>query len=130
MTRHVRVAALLSGGLVGLASTAGTAPPLAADGKPPAYAIVELDVRQPQEFAREFFPRAAEVFAKAGGTFLARPGAPTAVDGAPPGRVAVIRFETREIAVATFASDAYREARKIGDRYADFRIFIVEGQAP
>lgn len=128
MIRRVHVAAMLSAGFAGLVTT--PAPSRAGEAKPAAYAIVELDVRQPQDFAREFFPRVAEVFAKAGGTFLARPGAPTAVDGTPPGRVAVIRFDTREIAVATFASDAYREARKIGDRYADFRIFIVEGQAP
>jgi uncharacterized protein (DUF1330 family) len=95
-----------------------------------AYAVVELDVRQPEEFAKEFFPLAAKVFADAGGSFVVKPSAPTAVDDVAPKRVAIIRFESVEKATATFASDAYREARKIGDKYASFRIFVLEGVSP
>jgi uncharacterized protein (DUF1330 family) len=35
-----------------------------------------------------------------------------------------------EKAVAAYKSPAYMEARKIGDQYAKFRIFAVEGVAP
>ena len=55
-------------------------------------AIVEIDVRQPTEFQQEFFPLASKVFADAGGVFLVKPSAPTAVDDVPPKRVAVIKF--------------------------------------
>ena len=96
----------------------------------PVIAIVELDVRNPEAFAREFFPVVSRVFADAGGTFLVRPSQPTAVDDVAPTRVAVIRFESAQQAIDTFASQAYRDARKIGDQYANFRIFVVELSSP
>ena len=105
------------------------AAPAAAEQKP-ALAIVEIDVREPEAFAKEFFPLAAKVFADAGATFVVKPAAPVAVDDVPPKRVAIIRFESVDKAAATFASAAYRDARKIGDRYASFRIFLVETAAP
>ena len=49
-------------------------------------------MRQPTEFQQEFFPLASKVFADAGGVFLVKPSAPTAVDDVPPKRVAVIKF--------------------------------------
>ncbi|MBA4216633.1 MAG: DUF1330 domain-containing protein [Proteobacteria bacterium] len=96
----------------------------------PGIAVVEIDVRQPEAFAKEFFPLAAKVFADAGGVFLVKPSAPRAVDEVPPKRVAIIRFESVEKAVATFASPAYREARQVGDQYASFRIFVLESTEP
>jgi uncharacterized protein (DUF1330 family) len=96
----------------------------------PAIAIIELDLRNPEAFSREFFPLAAKVFAEAGGTFLVRPSAPTAVDDVAPKRVAVIRFESAQKALETLASQAYRDARKIGDQHASFRIYVVELASP
>ena len=96
----------------------------------PAIAIIELDVRNPEAFSREFFPLAAKVFAEAGATFLVRPTQPVAVDDVPPKRVAVVRFESAQKATETFASQAYRDARKIGDQYANFKIFVVELSTP
>ena len=52
------------------------------------------------------------------------------MDDVAPQRVAIIRFENVEKATATFASTAYRDARKVGDKYASFRIFVVEGAVP
>lgn len=106
------------------------AAPALAQAKTAAYAVVELDVRQPDEFSKEFFPLAAKVFAEAGASFVVKPSAPMSVDDTAPKRVAIIRFDSVEKATATFASPAYREARKIGDKYASFRIFVVEGVAP
>lgn len=106
------------------------AAPSLADEKTAAYAVVELDVREPDAFSKEFFPLAQKVFADAGASFVVKPSAPTAIDDTAPKRVAIIRFESVEKAKATFASDAYRDARKIGDKYASFRIFVVTGAAP
>ncbi len=102
----------------------------AAQTKTVAYAVVELDVRQPEEFSKEFFPLAAKIFAEAGGVFVARPTAPVAIDDIAPKRVAIIRFDSIDKAKATFASEAYRDARKIGDKYASFKIFVLEAPAP
>jgi uncharacterized protein (DUF1330 family) len=95
-----------------------------------AIAIVEIDVRQPSEFTKEFFPLAVKVFADAGAVFLVKPSEPVAVDGVSPKRVALLCFDSVEKAKATFASEAYRDARKIGDKYASFRIFILDAPDP
>lgn len=95
-----------------------------------ALAVVEIDVKNPEAFSREFFPLAAKVFADAGGSFVVRPSQPTAVDDVPPKRVAIIQFESVQRAVDTFASQAYRDARKVGDLYASFRIFVLEMPTP
>jgi uncharacterized protein (DUF1330 family) len=53
-----------------------------------------------------------------------------AIDGDPPKvRTVILAFESLEKAQAAFASTAYRENRKIGDKYAKFRIWAVEGLA-
>lgn len=96
----------------------------------PAIAVVEIDVRQPENFSKEFFPLAAKIFADAGAVFIVKPSQPAAVDDVPPKRVAILRFPSKEKALATFASTEYRDARKIGEKYASFRIFVLESSEP
>jgi uncharacterized protein (DUF1330 family) len=36
-------------------------------------------------------------------------------------------FESMEKAKAAFGSSAYKEAKKVGDKYAKFRVYAVEG---
>jgi uncharacterized protein (DUF1330 family) len=49
-------------------------------------------------------------------------------DGAsPPNRVVILQFESMDAAKAWDASRAQKESRKIGDKYATFRTFAVEG---
>ncbi len=103
--------------------------PAAAEDKKIAYAVVELDVRQPEEFTKDFLPLVGKVYAEAGAVFLAKPTAPVAIDDVAPKRVAILRFDSLEKANATFSSQAYRDARKIGEKYASFKIFVVEAPA-
>jgi uncharacterized protein (DUF1330 family) len=49
--------------------------------------------------------------------------------GAPPKRIAVMMFESMEKARAAFDSPAYQAAKKVGDKYAKFRVYAVEGLA-
>ena len=50
------------------------------------------------------------------------------IDGEPPKlRTVILAFENIEKAQAAFASPAYREGRKIGDKYAKFRVWAMEG---
>ena len=54
-----------------------------------------------------------------------------AINGEPPkGRVIIGQYESIEKAYATYTSPEYREARKIGDKHAKFRIYPLEGIAP
>jgi uncharacterized protein (DUF1330 family) len=36
-------------------------------------------------------------------------------------------FESMEKTQAAFNSSAYKEAKKVGDKYASFRVYAVEG---
>ena len=47
------------------------------------------------------------------------------VPGAP--RIAIMRFDCMEQAKAAFASPACRAAKKVGDKYANFHVYVVEG---
>ena len=125
-TKYTLALAMLAGVGIGAAAIQT----LHAQTKPPAYAVVEVEVQNPDEFLKEFLPLASKVFSEAGGKFLARPGIATAIDGTAPNRVALIAFDSLDKVVTTFNSAAYKDARKTGDKYAKFRIFAVEGLAP
>jgi uncharacterized protein (DUF1330 family) len=127
MNTRYRVALLmLAGAGLGGAAVQG----LHAQAKPPAYAVVEIDVSNQEAFMKEYSPVAGKALTAAGGKYLARGGKVVAIEGEPPKpRSVVIAFESIEKAQAAFASAEYREGRKIGDKYAKFRIWAVEGLA-
>jgi uncharacterized protein (DUF1330 family) len=121
---HKLIIALLAGVAVGALAMQG----LHAQAKPTAYVIAEIDVTNPDAYAKEYTPLAQKAIRDGGAKYLALGGKTIAIDGAPPkSRIAVSAYENIDKAQAAFASPAYREARKIGDKYAKFRIFAVEG---
>ena len=122
-TQYTVVLAALTGIGIGAAAVQG----LHAQAKPPAYAVVEIDVTNPDAFTKEYAPIAGKVITAAGGKYLARGGKNVAIEGDPPKRITIIQFESLEKAQALFASSDYREGRKTGDKYAKFRILAVEG---
>jgi uncharacterized protein (DUF1330 family) len=63
-----------------------------------------------------------------GGKYIVRGGETAAFYGEPPKpRIAIMAFESMEKAKAAFNSSAYKEAKKVGGKYAKFRVFGVEG---
>lgn len=128
MKTHYDVSlSMLAGVGVGAAAVQG----LHAQAKPSAYAVVEIDVTNQDAYTKEYLPVAGKALTDAGGKFLARGGKVAAIDGEPPKpRVVVLSFESLDKAQAAFASPAYREGRKTGDKYAKFRVFAVEGLSP
>ena len=61
---------------------------------------------------------------------LAAGGKTAAISGEPPkSRIVLSVFENMEKAQAAYTSPEYLEARKVGDKYAKLRIFVVEGVA-
>jgi uncharacterized protein (DUF1330 family) len=127
MKTNYKVAiALVAGAAIGGAAIQG----LHAQAKPPAYVVVEIDVSNQDAFMKEYSPIAGKAITGGGGTYLARGGKNVAIDGAPPTpRTVIIAFDSLEKAQATFTGPAYREGRKIGDKYAKFRIWAMEGIA-
>jgi len=123
-TRYV-IALSAAAGIVAGAAIIET---LHAQAKPPGFIVAEIDVSNVDGYTKEFLPKAGPALEAGGSKFLARGGKNEAIDGAaPPQRVIISQFESLEKAVAAYKSPAYLEARKIGDKYAKFRIFAVEG---
>jgi uncharacterized protein (DUF1330 family) len=101
---------------------------LHAQGKPPIYRIAEIQITDVEAYTKEFAPKAQAALKGAGGRFLAAGQNVTALEGDPPKtRVTIQVWDSLEKMQAAFNSPEYKEARKIGEKYAKFRAFAVEG---
>ena len=106
---------------------------LHAQGKPPVYFVAKIDVTNPDAFAKEYASKAQAIIKAAGGRFLAiggsaaTTGTVTALDGDAPKRVVVQVWESMEKIRAWRANPEYVELRKVGEKYAKFRSFAVDG---
>ena len=114
--------------LAGAALGAAAAQALHAQTKPLAYVISENDVTNKEAYAKEFVPLAVAALKDSGQKQLAAGGQTVSLSGEPPkSRIVLSVFENIDKAKAAYTSPAYLEARKIGDKYAKLRIFVVEG---
>ncbi len=94
----------------------------------PAYVVAEITVTDQDRYTKEFMPLAVEAIHAAGGEFLARGGKTESLEGAPPApRVVVFLFESMDKVRAWWNSSARKDADAIGEKYAKFRIYVVEG---
>jgi uncharacterized protein (DUF1330 family) len=114
--------------MAGIAAGAAAVHALHAQAKPPAYVVAEIDVTNLEPYDREYVPPAAKAIVDGGGKYIVRGGETVAFFGDPPKpRIAIMVFESMDKAKAAFDSAAYKEAKKVGDRYARFRVYAVEG---
>ena len=112
----------------GVAVGAAAVQALHAQAEPPAYVVAEIDVANLEPFDKEYVPPAARAIMNGGGKYIVRGGGTAAIYGEPPKpRIAVMAFESMEKAQAAFNSLAFKEAKKVGDKYAKFRVYAVEG---
>jgi uncharacterized protein (DUF1330 family) len=125
MKTHYTVAlSVLAGVVIGAAAIQA----LHAQARPPAYVVAEIDVINAEPYDKEYVPPAAKAITDAGGKYVVRGGKAVAIFGEPPKpRIAVMVFESMAKAEAAFDSSAYKEAKKVGDKYAKFRVYAVEG---
>jgi uncharacterized protein (DUF1330 family) len=123
-TRYTVALSVLAGAALGAAAIQG----LHAQAKPPAYAVAEVDNQE--AFAKEFLPLATQALATGAGYKVLSRGAKTiSIDGAAPkSLIAINHFDNMDEALKAYNSAAYKDARKIGDKYATFRIYVTEGQ--
>ena len=123
-TRYTVAMAVIAGFGLGAAVVEG----LHAQAKPPAYYIAEIEVTNLDAYTKEYAPKAQATIKAHGGRLLAAGQNVTAFEGAPPKqRVAVQQWDSMEKIKAWRESKEYKEARKIGDKYAKFRAFAIEG---
>jgi uncharacterized protein (DUF1330 family) len=118
---------MLAGAALGAAAMHG----LHAQAKPPIYYVAEIDVTNSEAYAKEYVPKAQAIIKAAGGRFLAIGGAAggakiTAFDGTAPKRAVVQVWDSMEKIEAWRNNPEYKEARKIGEKYATFRSFAIE----
>lgn len=117
--------------LAGAALGAAAIQTLHAQAKPPAIGIAEVTIKDQDGYTKEFLPAIRKTIQAEGGKFLAAGGATVSFRGSPPApRVAVIQWESLNKAQEWWNSQATKDAYTIGDKYADFRIFTVEGVSP
>ena len=125
-TNYKLAIAMLAGVALGAAAVQG----LHAQAKPPAFVISEIDVSNKEAFAKDYVPLAVKALKESGQKQIVSGGKTASISGEPPkGRIVVSIFESLEKAQAAYASQAYLDARKVGDQLAKFRIYAVEGLA-
>jgi uncharacterized protein (DUF1330 family) len=123
-TRYVVTLAALAG--FGLGAVAVQT--LHAQAKPPVYYIAEVDVKDIESYTKEYAPKAQALIKANGGKLLAAGQKVTSIEGEPPKpRVAVLQWESMEKLQAWRNSAEFKEVRKIGEKYAKFRSFAIEG---
>jgi uncharacterized protein (DUF1330 family) len=119
---------VIAAAVAGFAAGAVAIEQLHAQAKPPVFYVAEIDMKNADAYQKEYAPKAQALIKKMGGKTLAAGSNTTAVEGAPPGsRVAVQQWESIEAIQKWRDSAEYKEIRKIGDQYATFRSFAVQG---
>ena len=104
-----------------------------AQAKPPVYFIGEIDVSNPEGYAQEYLPKAKEIIKAHGGRLIAAAGAGgsgvqvISIDGEAPKRVVIYQYPSVDAVRAWRNDPAYEQVRKIGEKYAKYRTFAVEG---
>jgi len=123
-TRSMAALALLAGAAIGAVAVQG----LHAQTKAPVYVVTETDISDLDAFQKEYLPVVQPTIKAAGGRRLAAGQNIVVLEGPSPGtRVAINEFDSLEAVQAWRASADFKAARKIGDKYAKFRAFAVEG---
>jgi uncharacterized protein (DUF1330 family) len=92
-----------------------------------AYVINEITVTDPERFVT-YSSQVPAILARSGGEYVVRGGAPARVDGPePPERLVVLRFESREAALAWRNSPEYGAILPIREATSTSRVYIVDG---
>jgi uncharacterized protein (DUF1330 family) len=106
---------------------------LHAQAKPPVYFIGEIDVTNPDGYAKEYLPKARDLIKAHGGRLVAAAGAAgtgpqvVAIDGEAPKRVVIYMYDSIDAVHAWRNDPEYEQLRKVGEKYATYRTFAVQG---
>ena len=101
--------------------------------RPPVYFIGEIDVTNPDGYAKEYLPKARALIKAHGGRLVAAGGAAgtgakvVAIDGDAPKRVVIYMYDSIDAVRAWRNDPNYEQVRKVGEKYATYRTFAVEG---
>jgi uncharacterized protein (DUF1330 family) len=123
-TNYKVAIALVAGAAIGGAAIQG----LHAQAKPPVYIVSEIDVTNVDAYTKEYVPLARAAIKNSGGKLVGASQKVTMLEGAPQNsRVTINVYDSLEQAQASRSAADYKKAREIGDKYAKFRAYVVEG---
>jgi uncharacterized protein (DUF1330 family) len=113
----------------GFALGAGAIEALHAQAKPPVYVVFEIAVKDKDGYNNNFLKDAQKLIADHGGKYVAGGYDKTvSFSGAPlPNRVGILQFANMDVAKAWQDGGGRDIQEKVGSKYADFRVFAVEG---
>ena len=120
--------AILAGFGLGIATIQG----LGAKDTAPVFLVPEVEVTDLEGYIKEYVPLVQKSLEASGGRVLAAGQNVTPIEGTPPkGRVVIMQCDSLDQikpGMTRRNMAQYKEDRKIGDKYATFRIFAVEGR--
>jgi uncharacterized protein (DUF1330 family) len=126
-THHAAGLAMLAGIAVGAIAVQG----LNAQTKPPVYVVVDFsEITDPEGYkalSGRSNAASAQLFAEFGGQYLSRTENITALDGTPPKRFIMNRFDSVEKAKGWYNSPEQKKVSEIRNKTTKSRVFIVEG---
>ena len=116
--------AMLAGAALGAAGVTA----LHAQAKPPVYQVTLQEVSNAAAIEKEFVPLARPTVRAHGGKPLASSTSPISIEGpAPKFRVVINQWDSLEKVQEWNKSADYQKAREVGNKYAKFEIFVVQG---
>ena len=95
--------------------------------------IGQIDVSDPEGYAKEYLPKARAIIKSHGGRLIAAAGAAAtgsqvvAIDGEAPKRVVIYMYPSMEALNAWRNDPEYVQVRRVGEKYAKYHTFAVEG---
>ena len=112
--------------LAGIAIGAAAVQGLHAQAKPPAYQVIEVDVKDPQLY-REYQAKAMPLQLQYSARFVARGGKVEAFAGDPPKRAVIAVYDNIDKVEALRDLPEYKALEAVRDKAANYRSYIVEG---
>jgi uncharacterized protein (DUF1330 family) len=122
-TKYKLAIALVAGAALG----GGAIQQLQAQMKPPTYVVVAIRKITDAEAYKAVLEKAPAAMKGSGGEFVIRTDKITSLDGPPPARFVLIKFDSAEQAQAWHTSAAQMEVDAIRVKSSESLSFIVEG---
>jgi uncharacterized protein (DUF1330 family) len=115
--------------VAGVAAGGAVIEALHAQSKPPVYYVALIEVSDLDGYTKDFAPKAQAIYKAAGGKYLAAGQKVLALDGEAPKRVVIQQWDSVEQMRAVRETAEFKEVRKLGEKYAKFHSFAIEGFA-
>jgi uncharacterized protein (DUF1330 family) len=123
-TRYAVLLAMITGAVFGAALTQV----LHAQAGPPAYQVIEVDVKDPDLY-KQYQAKAMPLQLQYSAKFIARGGRLEAFAGEPPKRAVIAVYDNIEKLRSLRDSAEYKALVQLRDKAAEYRSYIIEGAA-